>query len=133
MGIVAVAWRMRTPTNSLSPSDPQVGSTSVEARGGSIAAGRDIHNPTIYNQFFEPPAQPQGLRHNRPRLMLRFAGRQTELKELHAMLQGEGAAAISGVAAWGHGGVGKSALAIAYSYQYADTYPPTRIRAASAS
>jgi tetratricopeptide (TPR) repeat protein len=55
--------------------------------------------------------------------MRRFAGRQTELKNLHAMLQGEGAAAISGVAAWGHGGVGKSALAIAYSYQYADAYP----------
>jgi hypothetical protein len=65
--------------------------------------------PTLSTELdqLQAPAQPLGLRHNHPRLIKWFAGRQTELKQLHAMLQGEGTAAISG----------KSALAIAYSYR----------------
>ncbi len=128
VGALAFVWRAgpgrRGSSTDAAPTPapaPTVGG-SVHADHGSIAALGDVHHATV-NNYLAPPEPPSGIPHNRPRRAHRFVGRTKELERLHTMLQDEGAAAVSGVAAWGHGGVGKSALVVAYSYACADVYP----------
>jgi tetratricopeptide (TPR) repeat protein len=57
-----------------------------------------------------------------------FKGRDRDLEELHASLQGSGAVSLTSgkpghVFAHGGGGIGKSRLAIEYAYRYRNAYP----------
>jgi hypothetical protein len=52
-----------------------------------------------------------------------FVGREEDLAEVHALLQGGQAVAVRPVAASGMGGIGKTQLAVEYAYRYAGEYP----------
>jgi tetratricopeptide (TPR) repeat protein len=54
----------------------------------------------------------------------RFVGRETELAELHRLLQAEGRpTGITPAGISGMGGIGKTQLAVEYAYRYRDAYP----------
>ncbi len=84
-------------------------------------------NVVVANEVGELNVGPQrfaSLRSLPERLAERFAGRETELAELHASLQGGGELAVHqerGLSA--QGGVGKTALAVEYAWRHLDDYP----------
>jgi hypothetical protein len=99
----------------------------VAADGGSMAALGNVTNSSITNigtkVVHEAPRERPTAPHNLPELPDHFVGREDELAALHTLLEGGNDAAISGVAALGDGGIGKSLLALAYAYRHLEKYP----------
>ena len=53
----------------------------------------------------------------------KFVGRQEDLEDLHAALQGSKAVGVQPAALTGMGGIGKTQLAVEYAYRFQDDYP----------
>jgi len=90
------------------------GGNVVKIDAGSVSAGRDI-NINLGLALPKPPL------HNLPPLTKRFVERPTELDEVHRVLTAaahKGAVLRAGYR--GHGGQGKSTLALAYAWKCRD-------------
>lgn len=71
-----------------------------------------------------PGAARAMLRRQLPDRDPRFVGRETELEDLHQRLGQTLAVGVTQrLATWGHGGLGKSSLAIEYAWRHASSYP----------
>ena len=111
-----------------SPTAPRVAALIMFAEG-SVGPGLPVIARTVISLFpnLRPrifpihPKQRAELAVSLPQRNQYFTGRKLELAQLHASLHGDGRAAVTQAIA-GLGGIGKTALAIAYAYQHQSEY-----------
>src|SRR4051812_17044895 len=89
--------------------------------------GREIH---IQNQYIgtSPPSSPPAPRQTPPRNIPpyneKFVGRTKEIAAIHAALKRQASVGVTQqMAAHGHGGVGKTSVALAYAWTHLAAYP----------